>query len=135
MKKLEQKLLKEAQSKTMLTDLYQLTMDASYLDNDKHEDMAVFDLFVRKLPKDWGYFIVNGIEDAVDYLTNIKFEKEDIDYLKIQNFSEEFLNYLKNFKFNGEVYAIKEGTPVGANVPILRIKAKRTEAQFVEYLA
>ena len=116
----------------MLTDLYQLTMNAAYFDNQK-DDTATFDLFIRKLPEDWGYFIANGIEDAVDYLTNIKFEQDDIDYLRNQGlFTEEYLDFLKDFKFEGEVYAVKEGTPVFPNEPILRVTAKRTQAQFVE---
>ncbi|MDO8741028.1 MAG: nicotinate phosphoribosyltransferase [Candidatus Woesearchaeota archaeon] len=120
------------ENKTMLTDLYQLTMNAAYFDNDK-DDAATFDLFIRKLPKDWGYFIANGIEDAVDYLTNLRFEEDDIAYLREQGiFNEDFLEFLKDFKFEGDVYAIKEGTPIFPNEPILRVTAKRTQVQFVE---
>ena len=120
------------ENKTLLTDLYQLTMNAAYHDNHK-DGTATFDLFIRSLPKDWGYFIANGIEDAIDYITNIKFEKDDIDYLREQGiFKEEFLEFLKDFKFEGDVYAVKEGTPVFPNEPILRITAKRTQAQYVE---
>lgn len=119
-------------NRTMLTDLYQLTMNAAYFDNNK-DDVATFDMFIRKLPKDWGYFIANGIEDVVDYITNLKFEKDDIDYLKSQNrFSDDFLKSLENFKFEGDVYAVKEGTPMFPNEPILRITAKRSQAQYVE---
>jgi len=96
------------------------------------DDMATFDLFIRKLPKDWGYFVANGIEDAIEYVTNIKFEKEDLDYLTAQGFSPEYISFLKDFKFEGDVYAVQEGTPVFANEPILRVTAKRSQAQFVE---
>jgi nicotinate phosphoribosyltransferase len=120
-------------NKTMLTDLYQLTMIAAYKDNDKEEDIATFDLFIRKLPKDWGFFIANGIEDAIDYATNIKFENDDLNYLKEQGiFKEDFIKYLKNFKFKGDIFAVKEGTPVAPNTPILRVTAKRDQAQFLE---
>jgi nicotinate phosphoribosyltransferase len=119
-------------SKTMLTDLYQLTMNAAYVDNGK-DDVATFDLFIRNLPKDWGYFIANGIEDALDIATNIKFEQDDIDYLRKQKlFSEDYLSFLKGFSFKGDIYALKEGTPVFPDEPILRVTAKRTEAQFLE---
>ncbi|MCB9359262.1 nicotinate phosphoribosyltransferase [Candidatus Woesearchaeota archaeon] len=118
--------------KTMLTDLYQLTMNAAYFDNQK-DDMATFDLFIRKLPQDWGFFIANGIEDAIDYVTNLQFTVEDIQYLKDQQiFNEDFLETLPEFRFNGEVYAVKEGTPIMPNTPVMRVTAKRTEAQFVE---
>lgn len=120
------------ENKTMLTDLYQLTMNAAYFDNNK-DDVATFDLFIRKLPKDWGYFIANGIEDAIDYATSIKFTEEDITYLREQRiFDENYLKFLKDFKFEGDIYAVKEGTPVAPNTPILRVTAKRTQAQFLE---
>jgi len=107
-------------------------MNAAYFDNNKDE-MATFDLFIRKLPNEWGFFIANGIEDAIDYATNIKFRKEDIEYLKQQKkFKPEFLESLKDFKFKGEIHAVKEGTPVFPNQPVMRITAKRTQAQFIE---
>jgi nicotinate phosphoribosyltransferase len=121
------------ENKTMLTDLYQLTMNAAYFDSKKGDDIATFELFIRKLPKDWGYFIANGIEDGLDYITSIKFEENDIAYLREQGlFSEEFLNTFKDFHFTGDVYAVKEGTPVLPNTPLVRITAKRSQAQFLE---
>lgn len=120
------------ENRTLLTDFYQLTMCAAYFDNNK-DDTATFDLFIRKLPKDWGYFIANGIEDAVDYSTNIKFTQQDIDYLEKEFFfNKEFLGFLKDFKFMGYIYAVKEGTPIFPNEPILRVTGKRTQAQFLE---
>lgn len=119
--------------KVLLTDLYQLTMNAAYVDNEKAEDIATFDLFIRKLPKDWGYFIASGIDDAIDYATSLQFTEEDIDYLREQGlFKESYLDYLRAFRFEGEIFAIAEGTPVTANEPILRVTAKRSQAQFLE---
>ncbi len=124
--------LNKTENRTMLTDLYQLTMNASYFDNFKNQE-ATFDLFIRKLPKDWGFFIAAGIEDAIDYATNLRFEKEDIEYLREQGiFKEDYLDHLENFGFNGDIYAVKEGTPIGADTPILRVTGSRMEAQFLE---
>jgi nicotinate phosphoribosyltransferase len=120
------------ENKTLLTDLYQLTMAQAYLDNNKDQE-ATFDLFIRKLPKDWGYFIANGIEEAIDYITNIHFDEDDLDYLReTKMFKQEFLEHLKDFKFEGEVYAVKEGTPVFPSQPLLRVTGKRSQAQFLE---
>ena len=120
------------QNRTMLTDLYQLTMNATYFDNGKN-DQATFDLFIRKLPKDWGFFIANGIEDAIDSATNIRFEEEDISYLREQGlFDKKYLDYLRDFRFTGEIYAVKEGTPVSSNTPLLRVTGPRMEAQLLE---
>ncbi|MBN2459097.1 nicotinate phosphoribosyltransferase [Candidatus Woesearchaeota archaeon] len=125
--------MEHKQDKTLLTDLYQLTMLASYHDNNKGEDTATFDLFIRKLPEDWGYFIANGIEDAIDYITSLKFSESDIEYLRKQEFFKpEFIKYLKDFKFEGDVCAVKEGTLIFPNQPIMRVSAKRSQAQFVE---
>lgn len=118
--------------KTMLTDLYQLTMGAAYFDNAKN-DTATFELFVRKLPTGWGYFVAAGIEDAIDYATSIKFNDDDIQYLREQRlFSEQYLSHLKEFTFNGDIYAVKEGTPIFPNEPILRVTGTRDQAQFLE---
>lgn len=120
-------------NKTMLTDLYQITMNAAYLNSKIGSETATFDYFIRKLPKDWGYFLTAGLEDVIDYIQNLKFNEEDITYLREQKlFSEEFLNSLKDFKFTGDIYAVPEGTVVFPNEPIIRVTAPRMEAQFIE---
>lgn len=123
----------ETENRAMLTDLYQLTMNAGYFDSKKGEDTATFDLFIRKLPQDWGFFIANGIEDAVDYATSLRFSEEDIEYLRKQElFSDEYLESLRDFRFTGEIRAVREGTPVAPNTPILSVTAPRAEAQLLE---
>ncbi len=117
-----------------MTDLYQLTMNAAYVEREKDGE-ATFELFIRKLPKDWGYFIANGVEDAINYATNIHFTKEHIDYLRKQGlFSQRFLDFLKGFKFEGDIWTVREGTPVFPNTPILRVTGNRTQSQFLETL-
>src|SRR3989338_9589624 len=107
--------------KTMLTDLYQLTMNAAYFDNDKDE-VATFDLFIRKLPEDWGYFIANGIEDAIDYATSVAFKPNEIEYLRGQElFTNAFIDFLESFRFTGDIYTVKEGTPIFPIEPIVRV--------------
>jgi len=119
-------------NKAMLTDLYELTMMAAYVDSRK-DDTATFDLSIRTLPEGWGYYIANGIEDAIDYLTGIRFDRRDIAFLKKRGlFKQSFFDFLERFRFAGEVYAVREGTPIFPNEPILRVTAKRTQAQLVE---
>lgn len=118
---------------TLLTDFYQLTMMNGYLENGRDEEIMIFDMFYRKNPNNGGYTIICGINEVIDYIENLKFTQEDIDYLKEQNmFSEKFLEYLKNFKFEGEIYAVEEGTIMFPNEPIIRVKGKAMQAQFVE---
>lgn len=117
---------------TLLTDLYQLTMGYGFYRQNKHEEEVVFDLFFRKNSL-ITYSIAAGLEQAMDYLLNWRFDEEDIAYLRSLNlFSEDFLEYLRNMKFTGDVYAVKEGTPVFPAEPILTVKAPLIQAQFAE---
>ena len=47
-------------------------------------------------------------------------------------FTVEFLSYLKQLRFNGDVYAMPEGTIFFANEPVLEITAPIIEAQLLE---
>ena len=117
---------------TLLTDLYQLTMGYGFYKNNKHEEEVVFDLFFRKNTL-ITYSIAAGLEQAMEYLLNWRFDEEDIEYLRSLNlFDEGFLEYLRNMKFTGDVYAVKEGTPVFPSEPILTVKAPLIQAQFAE---
>ncbi len=115
----------------LLTDLYELTMCASYFDN-KRTEPATFDLFIRKLPPNRSYYMSAGLEQSLLYLKNIKFNDEQINFLKEKGFKQDFLDYLRNFKFTGEVWAVPEGTLVFPNEPLIRITAPIIEAQLVE---
>ena len=118
---------------TMLTDYYEITMANGYFESDLKDDTAVFDLFFRRVPDGGGYAIMAGLEQAIHYLENLKFTDEDIEYLRGKNcFSEAFLEYLRNFKFECDVWAIPEGTPIFPNEPIMTVRGPVIQAQFVE---
>lgn len=117
---------------TLLTDFYQLTMMNGYLKEGRKDETAVFDVFFRQNGM-ITYSVACGLEQAVDYILNLKFGKEEIDYLSGLNiFSDEFIDYLKNFKFTGDVYAVPEGTVVFPGEPIFTVKAPVMQAQLVE---
>ncbi|MFC1803742.1 nicotinate phosphoribosyltransferase [Thermoproteota archaeon] len=123
----------EPYKKALLTDLYQLTMVASYFDHNKMDEVATFEMFIRSLPQDWGYFIAAGIDEAVDYVCQLQFTDEDISYLQVLNlFKPEYLDYLRDFKFKGNITTIREGTPFTSETPIIRVTAKRPQAQLIE---
>ncbi len=118
---------------TMLTDYYEITMANGYFQSDLKDDIAVFDLFFRRVPDGGGYAIMAGLEQAIHYLENLSFTDEDIDYLRSKGcFSEEFLEYLRNFKFECDVWAIPEGTPIFPNEPLMTVRGPVIQAQFVE---
>lgn len=116
---------------SLLTDLYELTMCASYFDNRRTEP-ATFDLFIRNLPHERSYYVAAGLEQALLYLKNAAFSPAQIDYLRKLGFKGKFLSYLKGFKFSGEVWAIPEGTLAFAEEPLIRVTAPIIEAQLVE---
>ncbi|NWG11273.1 nicotinate phosphoribosyltransferase [Candidatus Bathyarchaeota archaeon] len=116
---------------SMLTDLYELTMCASYFDHRRKEP-ATFDLFIRRMPPNRAYFVFAGLEQALMFLEKIKFTKEHINYLRKHGFKENFLDYLVKFKFTGEVWAVPEGTIVFPNEPLMRVTAPIIEAQIAE---
>ena len=117
---------------TMLTDLYQLTMANGYLQKGLSEKRAVFDLFYRG-SGGYSYAVAAGLEQAVQYLTDLRFEEKDLAYLRsIGIFPDNFLERLKNFRFTGDVRALPEGTVVFPYEPIMTVTAPICEAQLVE---
>lgn len=118
---------------TMLTDYYEITMANGYFESDLKDDIAVFDLFFRTVPDGGGYAIMAGLEQAIHYLENLKFTDKDIEYLKRKGcFGDKFLEYLRNFKFECDVWAIPEGTPIFPNEPLMTVRGPVIQAQFVE---
>lgn len=118
---------------TMLADFYELTMANGYFNNGFAQKEACFDMFFRKVPDGGGFAIMAGVEQLIDYLKNLKFTHEDIAYLESRNtFSSGFLQYLKDFKFQCDVWAVPEGTPIFPNEPIVTVKGPVIQAQFIE---
>jgi len=121
------------ENKTMMTDLYELTMAQAYFYSGEQNKTVYFDIFFRTNPFKGGYTINGGLDNIIDYINNFRIEKEDIDYLKsLGIFKNEFLEYLKNLKFSGDIYAIPDGTPIFPNEPVLTVKANIIEAQIIE---
>ncbi len=115
-----------------LTDLYELTMLQGYLEQGMHA-RAVFEFFVRRLPRERNFLVAAGLEQVLDYLESVHFTPEEIDWLaRSGRFSRAFLDYLTGFRFSGDVHAMPEGTVFFADEPILRVSAPLPEAQLVE---
>lgn len=120
----------------LATDLYQLTMAAAYV---RHGMLApaTFELFARRLPPGRNYLIAAGLEQAIEYLSGLRFTADDIHFLRgvpeLRGAPAGFFSeYLPAFRFTGDVHAMPEGTPVFAHEPLLRVTAPLPEAQLVE---
>ncbi len=127
----------------LATDFYQLTMGAAYYQyNLEHgvkeeDDIATFELFIRKLPRNRNYLIFAGLEQAVHYLLNAKFSENIIEFLRkkpvFKNIDPSFFDdYLHKFKFKIDMWAMKEGNFFFPNEPILRIQGPIFHAQMAE---
>lgn len=119
-------------SHALLTDLYELTMAQAYFANDMH-DTAYFEVAVRSLPENWGFFVMAGLAELETCLQRFQFTEQDIEFLKSLNlFSEEFLNYLKRLKLQVKVRALPEGTVFFPNEPTLEVGGPIIHAQILE---
>lgn len=117
----------------LLTDLYQLTMLAGYLEEGMAAKPAVFDLYFRTNPYEGSYAVFAGLEPALDFLKGFRFSEEELDYLAGLNlFKPRFLDFLRDFRFLGKVTAPPEGSVVFANQPLLTVEGTLAEVQFVE---
>ncbi|MGN0576908.1 MAG: nicotinate phosphoribosyltransferase [Ruminococcus sp.] len=118
---------------TMLVDFYEITMANGFFENGRGLEIAYFDMFFRRVPDNAGYAIMAGVQQLIEYIENLSFTAEDIDYLRSKNmFCEEFLDYLADFRFECDIWAVPEGTPIFPGEPILTVRGPVIQAQFIE---
>ncbi len=120
------------ESSALLTDLYQLTMVQAYVDHGL-TDTASFELFVRRLPAERNFLVAAGLEQVLGFLEDFRFSEQELDwYARSRNAPPAFIDFLRALRFEGDVWAMPEGTLFFANEPILRVTAPLPVAQLVE---
>ena len=120
-------------SLTMLSDFYEFTMAGGYFRSPVKDTVGYYDMYFRTVPDGGGYVVSCGLESVIEYLSNLHFTAEDIEYLRSKHmFTEDFLDYLKNFKFECDVWAVPEGTPMFPNEPLLTVRGPVIQAQLLE---
>jgi nicotinate phosphoribosyltransferase len=116
----------------LFTDLYQLNMIQGYLERGMNAE-AVFEFFVRRLPEERNFLLAAGLEQALTFLHDLRFERDELDWLAASgHVDRSVVDYLAGFRFAGDVYAMPEGTVFFADEPILRVVAPLPQAQLVE---
>jgi nicotinate phosphoribosyltransferase len=116
----------------LLTDLYQLTMLQAYFEAGMTET-AVFELFVRKLPRGRNFLVAAGLEQTLDFLEGLRFGDAELDWIRKSGaLKPAFADRLAELRFTGDVHAMPEGTVFFPNEPILRVTAPMPEAQLIE---
>lgn len=126
-------------SLALLTDLYELTMAYGYWKKGMAEERAVFHLFFRKAPFKGSFALAAGLKVAAEYLEELHFTSSDLEYLEGLKasdgsplFEKAFLDFLGKLRFECDVDAVPEGTPVFAYEPLLRVTGPILQAQILE---
>ncbi len=119
----------------LMTDLYELTMAAGYFATGAGGTVA-FEANVRVLPPNRSYLVAAGLEQALQYILDLRFDGQAVGWLRSQpQFARvpgEFFEYLRGLRFRGDVHAVPEGTVVFAGEPLVRVEADLIEAQLLE---
>ena len=119
----------------LLTDLYELTVSAAFFEHG-FNDMASFEVAMRRMPPGRGFMIAAGIERLAEALESYCFDSAAIGHLESLNlFKPAFLEFLSKLRFTGSIRALPEGTIYFAGEPLAEIRAPLIEAQLIETLA
>jgi nicotinate phosphoribosyltransferase len=124
--------MREATESVLLTDLYQLTMLQAYWQH-RMDGIAVFELFVRQLPAQRAFLVAAGLEQAVQFVQQARFDANELDWIATSGrFAPGFAGWLSELRFTGDIWAMPEGTVFFADEPILRVTAPIAQAQWLE---
>lgn len=120
-------------SQVLVTDFYEFSMAYAYFKQNKHKTIGYFDVFIRTIPDAGGYYIFNGLHKFIDYVKAFKFDEEQLAFLqKSGQYDDDFIDYLRNLQLKISMYAVREGTPVFENEPVVTIIGNLVEAQLIE---
>ena len=97
------------------------------------DGQATFSLFFRGYPKDRGYYIACGIDQALNFLEDFHFSGRDIEAIRqLTRLDDDFIGLLSDIRFTADVRAVPEGTIVFADEPLLEVTGSLIETQIVE---
>lgn len=117
---------------SLMTELYELTMANGWVEGEKANEIAYFDLFFRKVPDKGGFAVFAGLSQIIEYIKNLEFKEDDLQYLQENGFSKKFIDYLRNFKFKCDIWSVPEGTPIFPNEPVMKVRGPVVQAQLLE---
>ncbi len=117
---------------TLLTDFYELSMMQGYF-LQRENPAVVFDMFFRRQPFGGGFSVFAGLDSALSHVSSLSFSPDDLAYLdSLGSFHKEFLDELARFRFQGDIWAMEEGTLAYPGEPLVRVHGSLIEAQLVE---
>lgn len=117
----------------LFSDLYAFRMAENWFRCGLAERRASFEIFFRRLPSGERYGIFAGADAVRRFLRRFRFTREEIAYLRESGgFDPAFLEWLERLRFQGSVYAVREGTPIFPGEPILTVTAPLAVAALLE---
>jgi nicotinate phosphoribosyltransferase len=116
----------------LMTDLYH--PDSVYVAwRSARLPETTFDLYARRAPFGGAYFLVAGLEMALEFVRSFAYSDEDLAFLaQIRDYDPGFLQHLRELRFTGEILAMPEGSIAFPNEPLLRVTAPFDEALLLE---
>ena len=123
----------------LFVDYYQLTMGQAAhfherkVQNDKSSvSDGTANYYVREVPQGQ-YLIAAGLEQVIHYVLNLRFTDAVLDWLAQRgDLSPDYLASLKDFRFEGSIFAVPEGTLVFPNEPIINVTGRSRDVQLFE---
>ncbi len=129
----------ESYEYSLLTDLYQITMAQGYWESGKTDDLACFHMYFRANPFKGGFAIACGMAQLAEMVETFSFTDDDVAYLASlpapgggKLFKPAFLEYLRALKLDVDIDAVREGTVVFANEPLVRVTGPIMHCQLLE---
>jgi nicotinate phosphoribosyltransferase len=121
----------------LLTDLYQITMSYAHWKNNRHNEMATFELFFRKNPFKGEYTIFAGLDEVLKHVAHFSFSLEDVEYIRnlpqMKHCNPGFFDWLLLLDASEvTVYALKDGTLCFPREPLIVVEAPLAVGQLLE---
>lgn len=121
------------QHSALTLDYYALTMADVYLQQGRAHEIAYFDYFFRSIPEQGGYAIFAGLATLFEHLEALHFSAEECDFLREKALiSPQLCQYLRDFRFTGDIWAMREGSVVFPNEPLLTVRAPLVQCLLLE---
>ena len=115
----------------LFVDYYQLTMGQADF-NAQNNKIITANYYVREVPQGQ-YLIAAGLEQVIHYVLNLRFTDAVLDWLVQRgDLSRDYLAALKNFRFEGSIFAVPEGTLVFPDEPIINVTGRSRDVQLFE---
>lgn len=132
-------ILRDSMPEKMWIDKYHLTMPQTSFLEGTANDIATYEMTIRKNPFNGNYTVAAGLGPFLEWLNDYGFSDDTINWLAkcrendgTPSFRPEFLNFLRDQKLSITIDAMPEGGLVFPNEPIVRVTGPEWQVALVE---